>query len=297
MIRFGQPFCRVKGEVKREGREIEVRELVIQAKPSYKRFRIDEVSKRLLEILGTLPSVLFQPDDSDLVFGSPSYRRQTVDRLLSQTDIRYAKTLQQYQKVLKQRNRLLKQVQEGRAREDELDYWDEEMGTAAEAIQHDREDLVTWLQTRVAATYANLVPQHPDLELHYHRSPSHQHDSFATHLKENRFKETSAGSSLYGPHREDILFSYGGHPVSEAFSRGQSRALVLAFKLAELEYIEERTGTRPLLLLDDIFSEFDAERRERIIGLITAYQTVMTCTEIDGLAERLPRTATIVPLA
>jgi DNA replication and repair protein RecF len=275
VVRWGESFCRVvAGE----------RELVIQAHPYFKRIRIDGISKRVGEVVGTLPTVLFQPDDSALIYGSPTYRRQAIDRLLSQTVPGYLKALTQMQKVLKQRNKLLKMIQEGQATEGELSYWDEELARDAGSIDAARSEAMPVLEERIRESFHEMIDSTDEVTVMYERSPRHiEGGSFVEHLRLNRFKEIAAGSTLYGPHREDLIFKWGEHGATEGMSRGQVRALVLAFKLAELKYIEEKTDKAPILLLDDVFSEFDDRRRQKVTELSQSYQTVLTTTDTEGI--------------
>lgn len=272
VVQWDQPFARVmSGD----------REMVIQRKPYYKRIRIDGMSKRAGEVVGTLPTVLFQPDDSQLITGSPSYRRSTIDRLLSQSVPGYLAAFSRLQRVLKQRNKLLKQVQEGDAQPDELDYWDEELATETALIREARVQALPGFSLVVERAFSELVPDVATVKIHYEQSPKHVEtkEQISDHLKENRYKELAAGVTLYGPQREDITFMWGEHPAVEGMSRGQVRALVLAFKLAEVEHVEKATGAPPILLLDDVYSEFDQERRKYVTKLVKKYQSILTTTE------------------
>jgi len=286
-VRWEQPFSRIVGAD---------REVVVQRSPNYKRYRIDGISKRLTDILGTFPTVLFQPDDSSLVHGSPADRRRFMDRLLSQTTPGYAKALSTLQKVLKQRNRLLKQIQEGQAQQNELVYWDEELAKQAVLICEARQSMVEVITPLVQKHYAELMPEGLPISLHYACSPKEKEHAFLMHLSHQRHKEIQAGTTLYGPHREDIEFFYEDHLASECLSRGQSRGLVLALKLAEVAYIEQTTEIAPMLLLDDIFAEFDALRRERILTLVSNYQSVLTVTDLAGVENHLPKGAEQITL-
>lgn len=280
VICWDEGFCRVIG-----GATVE-HELALQRSPSYKRLRIDGISKRLKDVLGELPTVLFQPDDSMILYGAPAYRRQLLDRLLSQTESGYAPQLQQYQKVLKQRNKLLKRVQEGLAGAAELDYWDVQLAEAATIIQDAREKFVTYLQENLPQRFAELMPGTEPVSVHYQRSP--ESEELLAKLRQSREKEIAAGSTLYGPHREDLLFLYGKVSADTAVSRGQGRALVVALKLLEVAYIESVTEKRAILLLDDIFSEFDEERQVQLLALLPSHQTILTTTHIDALRAKIP---------
>jgi len=153
-------------------------------------------------------------------------------------------------------------------------------------IQAGRIGFTEALQGLIPAIFEQMVPGMGEISLRYHQSPHGHSHSFLEHLKMNREKEIASGNSLYGPHREDFEVYWGDHPVHESMSRGQARSLLVAFKMAELEYMTERTETRPVLLLDDIFSELDAERRERLVTVFGDYQVIMTTTEL-GTVEKL----------
>ncbi len=288
VICWEEGFCRVIGRADVE------HELALQRSPSYKRLRIDGISKRLKDVLGELPTVLFQPDDSMILYGSPSYRRQLLDRLLNQTEQGYAPALLQYQKVLKQRNKLLKRVQEGVAAPDELGYWDEQLNAAAEPIRAGREKFMAQLSEALPKRFAELMPGAEDVSVAYLRSPDT--GSLLEKLSVSRDKEIGAGSTLYGPHREDLAFMYGKVTADSAMSRGQGRALVVALKLLEVMYVEAATEKRAILLLDDIFSEFDEERQLQLLALLPDHQTVLTTTHIDALRAKIPSAFTEVVL-
>lgn len=285
VISFDQPFTRiVAGE----------REVIIQRSPALKRYRIDGVSKRLGDVLGQIPSVLFQPDDSQLVQGSPGYRRKALDRLLSQTIPGYAKQLQHLQKVVKQRNQLLKRIAEGVAEEGELQYWDGELAGTGTQVQAARAAAMAELGPRIAVAYQELVPEGEGIQITYEQSPIQ--GLSLEHLQTNRYKEVASGITLYGPHREDLQIMCGEHAAEHCLSRGQTRAMVLAWKVAELAYVQEKTEQEPTLLLDDVFAEFDAVRRERVLQLVGKYTSVLAVTDLAGLEGRLPTGASQISL-
>ncbi len=264
------------------------REFVIQRKPYYKRIRIDGMSKRAGEVVGTMPTVLFQPDDSQLITGSPTYRRNTLDRLLAQSTPGYLGSLTRLQRVLKQRNKLLKRIQEGEARQEELDYWDTQLATETAIIRVARVTTLPQFMVTVTRAFAELIPGTPAISITYEQSPKHAvtEGEILQHLLDNRYKELAAGVTLYGPQREDITFLWGEHPAVEAMSRGQMRALVLAFKLAEVQHVEEATGQSPILLLDDVYSEFDRDRRKAVTELTRKYQSILTATEPEPFLDK-----------
>jgi DNA replication and repair protein RecF len=288
VVRWGAPFAKVSGGDM---------DLVVQANPYMKRMRINGVSKRTYQVIGHFPSVLFQPDDMQLLHGAPSFRRHYFDRILSQTSTVYTRAVLQLNQVLRQRNRLLKHIQDSIASEDELSFWDQQLADLQEVIQKDRLEFVDYLQARVPQTFAGLLPQSGEVTLHYVKSPQQAHEhSFLQHLHKNRVKEVQAGQTLYGPHREDLQVRWGEHPVEQSMSRGQLRSLLVAFKIAELSFITEKNEVRPILLLDDIFSELDTERRHRLFGVLGDYQVVMTTTELGNVQEILKDEVKVIEL-
>lgn len=286
VVAWGEPFCRVTGDMQ---------ELVVQSHPYMKRLRHDGISKRTYQVIGMLPSVLFQPDDIQIIYGSPNSRRQYLDRILSQTSTAYTRAILELAKILKQRNRLLKMIQENTASPEELLFWDGELERLHAVISPEREQLIGFFNQRLPETFAQMIPDSPAILMEYMRSPR-QAEHFLNHLHQQRHKEVMAGTSLYGPHREDVRLMWGEHAVAESMSRGQARALLIAMKIAELEYISARNEVRPILLLDDIFSELDQERRERLVSILGDYQVIMTTTELGNIESILSKEARVVDL-
>jgi len=287
VIQWGAPFTRVmSGDL----------ELVIQNHPYLKRMRIDGVSKRAAQVIGYFPTVLFQPDDLQLLYGAPSGRRQYLDRAISQTSAKYTRAVLQLQQVLKQRNKLLKQINEGEAGEGQLPFWDGQLADLHLIIQEERKRFIEELQERVPSLFTEMVPGPEGITIKYLISPHSTEHDFLEHLTRNRHKEIAAGASLYGPHREDIEVMWGEHPAQQSMSRGQSRSLMVAFKIAELEFIGARTEQKPILLLDDIFSELDLDRRHRLFQVLGDYQTIMTTTELGTVKDEVNKSATIISL-
>lgn len=272
-------------------------ELVVQRHPYFKRIRIDGISKRTYQVVGYFPTVLFQPDDILLLYGAPTIRRHYLDRLLSQTSTTYTRAIVELQRVLKQRNRLLKNIQEGIAGGHELVFWDEQLAGLHTIIRPQRTQFIGYLNRKLPALFNEMVPNTLPVDIHYMTSPHLEVEHFLEHLEQNRFKEIASGVTLYGPHREDIHMKWGEHPAEQAMSRGQSRALLLALKIAELDYITEHTEEKPILLLDDIFSELDAERRGRLLGIFGDYQVIMATTEVDTTEKLLGDRAKVIVIS
>jgi DNA replication and repair protein RecF len=287
VIQWGEPFCRV-----RSGN----REMVIQRTPYLKRYKIAGVSKRTHEVMGSLPSVLFNPDDTLILSGAPNYRRRYLDHLLIQISPPYAQAVSVIAPVLRQRNKLLKQVGEGKAQEVELHFWDGELAKIQAVMQPAREQFVHFLNQRVPELFTELLPETPPLTCRYLKSPKQEGVEFIPYIQENRRKELAAGVTLYGPQREDLHFFWGEHSAQQSLSRGQSRSLLLSLKLAELEYLDQKLEERPFLLLDDVFSELDVARRTKLLTLLGKYQTVITAVEFPPEISRTREDCRVITL-
>ena len=268
-----------------------------------RRFRVNGVARRASDLIGQLRVVPFSADDLQIVAGSPGQRRRYLDITISQLDVRYVRALQRYQRVLTQRNGLLRRLQERRGRgADELEFWDGEAAAAGGVILAGRAAALAALAAGAAERWEQLAPSSPPLEVHYQpRLPPEQaaaipaaapggaedatgaaqaalHDT----LLARRGDDIAAGMTRSGPHRDDVRFAIGDAEAGAFASRGEQRTLALALRLAEVALSHERTGDPPLLLLDDILSELDSARRERVLA--AAYgvdQVVITTPDPD----------------
>lgn len=256
-----------------------------------RRFRVNDVARRASDLIGRLRVVPFSADDLSIIDGPPANRRRYLDITISQIDSQYVRALQRYNRVLQQRNSLLRRLRERHGRADELDFWDEELARAGAVIVDGRAQALTALGQLAAARHAELAPEEAALTLEYHpaalspgpppgpgdsaapdadRDPATTEAHIAVALRAGRERDIHAGVTRTGPHRDDFSFLLGGHEAGPLASRGQQRTVALALRLAELTLSTERTGESPVLLLDDVLSELDAERRARVLG--AAYQ-------------------------
>ena len=273
MILYGQEFGRVKGKMK--DKEL----TVFLAKP--KRFFINDVAKRKMDFVGNLLCVLFRPEDIDLVLGSPSLRRQYWDSVLGQVDREYRRCNLSYHKGLRQRNKLLEKIRDGEAERKQLLFWDNLLIKNGEIITQKREEFLEFVNRGLKGNRA--IGQR--LEYDYSRiSPAR--------LEQYADNEVWAGKTLVGPHRDDFKFivqrkNKAAKDLSIYGSRGEQRMAVLAVKLKEFEFIEVKTGERPVLLLDDIFSELDHENREEVFKLLEKQQTIMTTADEHLIPKKL----------
>jgi DNA replication and repair protein RecF len=251
--------------------------------PAEKKITHDGVKRTLVGHVGQIQVTLFEPTDLDLVAGAPEGRRKYLDFLLCQTDRSYLKTLQQYRRVLKQRNALLDGFDMERIRE-QIFAWDVQLSELAVAIYRARQELLGVLARSTPLLYQDIAGEAVEVGFEYLPSvPGEYEKEFLQTLALNLTRDLGAGFTTIGPHREDFKIQFKNNDITAVASRGETRTLVLAMKLAELQYAQERTGIRPLLLLDDVFSELDKQRRGYLLNRLEGYQTVVTTTDADAI--------------
>lgn len=262
-------------------------------KVSRKKLSVNEVSRGLYRFTGIFKTVLFGPWDLDLVTASPSTRRRFLDGVLSQVDKEYGRSILAYERGLRQRNRLLQQIRDGEARRTQLFFWNQLLVKNGDYITNAREGFFDFINARDQL-------RDEEFSLEYDRSGISQ-----TRLDQYADQEVAAGATLVGPHRDDFEFkvqSAKGKGGSkrwrglDAFgSRGEQRMGVLWLKLGELDFVEAKTNTRPVLLLDDIFSELDREHHEIVLTTVGRQQTILTSADPDEI-ERLEIKGKVISL-
>lgn len=277
-------FCRVIGNLGEY-------EVFIQRHPtSILRAKYKGAPKRQADFIGKLRSVVFSPESAELVLGSPRHRRRFLDMLISQKSRDYVHALIGYEKVRSQRNSLLSAIAEQRALPRELEFWNEELIKSGEIIIGLRNKTLAEIAAGLPQLYRRIAGKEEDLfEARYISSTE---GGFRAALKAAERREIGAGCTLVGPHRDDLSLCLNGFNLANFGSRGEIRTAILALKLAELEYLSDETN-QPVLLLDDVFSEFDLIRRDRLGEIIGRYQTIVTTTDRDHLNSKLLKTAYI----
>jgi len=307
------PLARAAGRVlTRSGERVSV-EVAITARPAAgggalggepaaagRRFRVNGVARRASDLIGRLRVVPFSADDLAIISGAPVERRRYLDVTIAQLDAPYVRALQRYTRVLQQRNSLLRRLQERRAALHELDFWDEELARNGGALLHARAATVAALASEAAAQYAALAPDDGALACCYRpgvpselasrllggASEEAIADELGAVVGAERARDVQAGVTHAGPHRDDVAIAIGGHAAATTASRGQQRTAALALRLAEVAHSLRRTGDAPVLLLDDVLSELDAARRERVLAAAFAVDQVIITTPD---ADRPPR--------
>ncbi len=233
------------------------------------------------------PAVMFSPDDLALIAEAHDFRRRFLDRCAALEDHGHLQEVAKFRKILIQRNRLLKSRDAT-----QLPYWDEQFAGSWEEIHKGRSRMVSRLNEKLPPILRSLGGE-KEATVRYRPILSGQAEfpppDLTLHLRENWEKEMRAGFSLFGPHRDEVVVELGGHDARKFSSRGEKRLLTLSFKLFELAHIEEVRGEPPLVLLDDLFTELDEERRARVASnLLAGGQAMITCTDLALIQPLLP---------
>ena len=301
LIRWGADYLRVEDMVGQAGDAASVPsdvtlEVSFQA-GGRKRIQVNGVPRRPAVLADYLRTVLFAPEEMLLVVGPPALRRTALDTLTTPHDRSYASNLATYGRALQQRNSLLRAIREGGAERDQLRLWDEPFLAAGSAVVAARLRLLDVLAEPLAAAHREIAPAEERLTISYATNApplpgEGPREALARRLRETSDKEMWNGSTLVGPHRDDMVFGIGARDLSTFASRGQQRTAILALKLAELDLLTELDGKPPLLLLDDVFSELDPARRGHLVRRIAELpQALITTTHPDDIDADLRRQA------
>jgi DNA replication and repair protein RecF len=305
--------ARLQATFVRQGREhqIEVRLIKEQNKNGVERSRkevlLDGAKKKSSEVIGQFQAVLFLPQMLQIVEGSPHHRRRYIDLALSQVDGHYAEQINEYEGVLSQRNALLKQLSENGGDASQLDFWDQRLSLRAAQVLRARFRAVQELDQLAGRLHHELTRGAEVLRLSYQPSydpmpaPPGQRTlldapvdrssvtaekieaGFLAALQKARREDIARGSTSIGPHRDELRFLGNGIDLGSYGSRGQVRTTLLTLKLAEMEWMQARSGHRPVLLLDEVLAELDEARRADLLARLQAGsdQVLLTTTDFN----------------
>lgn len=318
------PFARAEATVVSGVNTFQVAITVVRENGSFRKdIRFNGAKKRAMDIIGKLKTVMFLPEDIELVTGAPGVRRRYLDSTLCQINPDYCAALSRYNKILTQRNALLKELFKRNGNPTQLEYWDDQLAMYGASLVVHRHNAVLELDSSARRHHRNLSSGQEGLRLHYAPSfdpyqrpkPNYQlplvgeelasyrtaappvkevRETFLAYLKQARTEEINRGVTLVGPHRDDLHFLVDGIDMTLFGSRGQQRTAALSTKLAEVALMQQSTGETPILLLDDVMSELDASRRRQIISIVDqAGQAVLTTTDWDDFDPDFRRRATL----
>ena len=306
LVRHGRQFARIRLDLVNPASDETARiEVVIpgqDAPPEMrKRVAVNGLARRSSSVSETARAVLFRPEEMLLLVGAPGERRRFLDAVLAQGNRRAARDLAELSRILAQRNALLRAIRREEAAADGLAFWDEQLAEVGARVMLARWLLVAELDRRIPSLHDAVAPPEevgdrvrlgyvdnlkeawPERPDPRDDDPSHPDlgllaDAFRRRIADLRQKELWNGVTLVGPQRDDLRVELGGREVATHASRGQQRTIILAMKLAETDLLAAGDAPAPIVLLDDVFSELDADRSERALALLLERGQVLVTT-------------------
>jgi DNA replication and repair protein RecF len=287
LVQSGADWARLDARI--SGHERTVKLTPLDAK-NPKSYSIDDKPFRRLTHAHTLPVVLFEPNNLLLLAGQPDMRRQYIDDLLERTDPGFGAMRRQYRRVLAQRNALLKRLSPKATSGfsappalDQMFVWNLRLSELGGHIAKKRFEAIEQLNAQLPDIYTSIANVTDVVTAGYvSKLPIDTYESSLLSALEKSYEtDIIRGFTTYGPHRDDMAILFNGKPAGDVASRGETRTAILGLKIFELELLAAARGQRPLLLLDDVFSELDGRRRHALTTYLTTHQTFITTTDAD----------------
>lgn len=293
LIAFDEPWARIDVGSPEGQRTVK---LISNPTVVKKEYIITDQKLSRLSLQKQIPVVLFEPNHLQLLSSSPDLRRDYLDGILEQYVPGYATLRRQYKRALSQRNRLLKLGQDQAG--SQLFAWNIRLSQLGGEVAGHRLELVARISSEIEPLYQDLSSSESTVVATY-VSGCHveQYSSDMLHkLEQSTAKDFERGFTAYGPHRDDMQITLKGRLLHEAASRGETRTMLLALKIIEMRIIEETRGKKPILLLDDVFSELDGARRKSLTEVLQNYQTFITTTDADVVVEHFLGNCSVIPI-
>lgn len=291
LISWDKEYAKIEGRIKKIHGSLPLQLIISKKGKKAKSNHIEQ--QKLSQYVGNMNVVMFAPEDLNLVKGSPQVRRRFIDMEIGQVSPIYLHDMGQFQKVLQQRNHYLKLLQTKKQTDiTMLDILTEQFITLAIKIVHKRFEFVRLLEKWAIPIHEGISRGLETLKLEYKPSVdvseqldlSKMLEAYELKYLKVKNKEIERGITLFGPHRDDLLFIVNGRDVQTYGSQGQQRTTALSVKLAEIELIRSEIGEYPILLLDDVLSELDDYRQSHLLNTIQGkVQTFVTTTSVDGI--------------
>ena len=271
IIKRGTPFYRIEIEYNNGETSIATYD------GTNKTFIILDKKSRRLPKKHKYPVVLFQPSDLNLISHSPSRRRDYFDRIFSQFDEKYNEALLKYEKSLKQRNELLKTEH---ITKETIFSWNILLAKYGTDLYNFRHKFIQEINSRLTSIYHSIAENDDQIEIVYKTEvESNSDNKYLQTLEANFDKDIYLGHTSFGIHRDDYIFKFNNEPADGSASRGESRSIILALKFIEAELIYQKTHLKPIILLDDVFSELDETRRKCLVKNFQDNQVIITSVE------------------
>jgi DNA replication and repair protein RecF len=294
LLQFGTPWLRLDAQVQPNNA---TRTVKLTTEPrQVKTYELNGKTYQRLTAQHLMPVVLFEPNHLQLLHGTPELRRTYLDDILEQTNSGYAGFRRNYRRLLTQRNALLKRPISPSTQE--LFPWNLRLSELGATIARARLVLSERLNEQLGVVYEHISEAPTKVNITY--VPKFPIDQYETHLlqklESHAYEDAIRGFTAHGPHREDFVVSFDGRAADEFASRGETRTAILALKIIELEIVESARGQRPILLLDDVFSELDSSRRHALVTQLSDRQTFITTTDADIVVKNFTGANTIISL-
>ena len=299
LITFNKKKALIKGKIRDDKL---IKDLEISIEEGKKNYKINNNEiRKLSEYISNLNIIVFTPEDLEIIKGSPSVRRNLINMELSQISHKYLNTYNEYNKILKVRNEYLKLLLTSSVADKKyLDVVTEKLIEMAIIIYKERKKYIDFINLNINSIYKKITKEEglciiyePNVEINDFSSENIYKvlkDKFDREYK----KELNYGMTLYGPHRDDFIFSLNGKNLKYFGSQGQQKVSILSFKLSEIEIFENYRKTKPILLLDDIFSELDIAKRNKLLEYVNKdIQSIITTTDLKSIKSKYTNDAYI----
>ena len=274
LIKINKDFAKLNIEYEKSDREGKI-EYIISEKKS---IAINGVKiKKLSELLGNINSIIFSPDDMEILKDGPQKRRKFLNMLISQLRPRYLFNLNAYNKTLEQRNNYLRQIKMENKPEELLEIWDEKLAEYAKEVFFYRSEFIEKIMKKIVEIHNKITDGKEKIQIFY-QSDFEDQKQFKEVLEKTRKQDINRGYTTKGIHRDDFSIKINEKELDLYGSQGQFRTALLSLKLSELYTIYDEIGEYPILLLDDFMSELDEKRRKKLLENITDAQVLITGT-------------------
>jgi len=291
-VQFDKPWARLEAHSPKGERVVKLEVIETGVR---KRFNIDGQNFIRLALNRTLPVVLFEPEHLQLLSGKPELRRNFLDDSLEQFIPGFTQLRRDYRRALSQRNHLLKT---GPSTSSQLFAWNIRLSEIGGQVVKHRLELIKDINESISKLYQKLTSSRIRVLVEYLPtcSVTNYGSDLLNKLERHTDLDYARGFTAHGPHRDDIKVLLGGHSAQQAASRGEARSLLLTLKMLEVQRLEEQREQKPILLLDDVFSELDGSRRHALTTLLKDYQTFITTTDADLVVHNFAQKCNIIPL-
>ena len=255
-------------------------------------YKLNDVDSARNQYAGVLPVASFLPQDLNLLTRSPGNRRRYLNETLSLVSAQYRHAHTQYERALKQRNAILLEARRGQPQTQDIGVWSDQLAEYGAFICAARQIFLDYVNGNLEKIVSVLSPNLSGVNFAYLMSGAETKASFLEKLNSREAEEKNRGLTLFGPHRDEFATKINGKDAVGFVSRGEMRSITLALKLLEKEYVREKTGKPPILLLDDIFSEFDAAHQKALVSLFKDLpQAFLTSAHFEEINKFLPEEA------